>query len=100
MNDEILLHALKKSVLPVLEKLLNLSHYQDDKYMYTFIVNKQEKNCYEPLFSLEDFYKYLLCSLGKSNSVCREVYEFLKKKKYLFFYEGMCTIEQFVNSNG
>lgn len=98
MSNEVLLHAFRNGIRPVLEWLLSLMHSEGGMPKYTFIVNKGvEDSELEPNYSLELFFRWIVRSLGKNNNVCREMRELLISKGYTHFYDGNCDIDEFID---
>lgn len=108
MNDEILMYAYSNGVLPALQWFLSHTYKVDGKYKYTFLVNKEllgkpdkePVSCYEPTYSIESFFAYLLKCLGKDSSVCRAILEWLSNEGYNHSYEMSCSISEFVEREG
>ncbi len=108
MNNEILLHAYRNSVLPHLRWLLSVSHKENDRYWYTFIVNedwghlpeKSDVACFEPNYSVELFYQYLLRALGNESPVCKAIKNILEADGYTYVYEQACSLNEFFEREG
>lgn len=108
MNDKVLWYAYRNGVLPTLRWLLSKAHKEGGQYRYTFIVNeewinipeKEDIACFEPNYSLESFYSYLLQALGKENSICTAIRNILKADGYTYVYELNCSLEEFYTREG
>lgn len=99
MSNEILLHAFRNAIKPIVEWLLSLMHSEGGIPKYTFIVNKDTMGSeLEPNYSLELYFKKIVRSLGENNEVCREMHELLISRGYTHFYDGNCDIDKFIDS--
>ena len=108
MHEKVLWYAYRNGVLPAISWLLSKTFKDAGQYKYTFIVNeewiyipdKQDTACFEPNFSLESFYRYLLQALGKENSICRAIKNILNADGYRYVYELNCPLEEFYEREG
>lgn len=108
MNNDILMFAFNKAIAPAILWFLKNTHKENGRFWYTFIVNKQwigipEKEpilVFEPAFSVESFYQYLLQCLGPKNPVCIAIRDLLETEGYCYSYELDCSIDDFHNRSG
>lgn len=98
MKDEVLLYAYKKSVKPSLKWLLEQIPKVEGKYQYAFIVDKTNlpESVREPNYALEDFFRRTIKTLGEESVICKELFSLFNNVGYLFFYDGNCSIENFI----
>ena len=98
MKDEVLMYAYKKSVEPVLKWMLEKIPRQDGFYKYAFVVDEKHtpELVREPNCALEDFTRRMIKTLGSDSVVCREILDLLTEEEYVFFYDGNCTMDEFI----
>lgn len=46
---------------------------------------------------MEDFVRRMIKSLGAESVICKELFTVLSEKKYDYFYDGNCDLEDFIN---
>lgn len=51
----------------------------------------------EPNYAMEDFVRRMIKSLGVESVICKELFTVLSEKKYDYFYDGNCDLEDFIN---
>ena len=100
MKEDVLVYAFKKGVKPSLEWLLEQIPIVDGKYQYAFIVDKDNppEAVREPNYALEDFVRRMVKTLGENSAICIELFSLLEENRYLFFYDGNCGLEKFIEN--
>ena len=71
----------------------------DGKFQYVFVVDKGNlpESVREPNYAMEDFVRRMIKSLGVESVICKELFTVLSEKKYDYFYDGNCDLEDFIN---
>lgn len=64
-----------------------------------FVVDKDNipESVREPNYTMEDFARRMIKSLGVESVICKELFALLSEKKYNYFYDGNCGLEDFIN---
>lgn len=64
-----------------------------------FVVDKGNlpESVREPNYAMEDFVRRMIKSLGVESVICKELFTVLSEKKYDYFYDGNCDLEDFIN---
>lgn len=88
----------KQAVLPEIEWLLSLIHYDNGVPKYTFIVNKEAyRSELEPNYSLERYFGYMLHMFGRDHEICKSMAGLLASRGYSHFYDGDCDMAAFID---
>ena len=105
MQKEILDYAYSIGVAPIINWLIENTYKAEGKYWYTFIYNEERyqssdprirsKACFEPNTTIENFFYYILKSLGKDNEICKSVRNLLRIREYNHIYDKHCTVEEY-----
>ncbi|MCI6767586.1 hypothetical protein [Porcincola intestinalis] len=100
MKDEVLLYAYNKGVKPALEWMLDYCPIINGRYQYAFIIDKKigPDSVREPNYAFEDFVRRMVKTLGTDSTILSELITFLQNKNYNYFYDGYCTLEDFIES--
>lgn len=98
LKEEELLFAFNNGVKVTLEWLLDQIPVVESKYQYAFIVDKANlpDSVREPNYAYEDFIRKMIKALGSDSKIYAELLKLTKEKNYLFFYDGMCDLETFL----